>query len=71
MTREKAIQIFIDHEIPDIQNEYEQDGIPDFIARRECWHNWLDWMCNSGEINYNQAKDWDTPDCCNQTNSRG
>lgn len=64
MTREKAIQVFIDHELPDIQNEYEQDGIPDYIARCECWANWLDWMCNNGEIDYDQAKDWDLPECC-------
>ena len=64
MTREKAIQIFIDHELPDIQNEYEQDGIPDYIARRECWANWIDWMSNNGEIDYDQAKDWDLPECC-------
>lgn len=64
MSRKKAIQIFIDHELPDIKIAYEQDGIPDFIARREHWHNWIDWMCKNGEINYNQAKDWDVPDCC-------
>ena len=64
MSREKAIQIFIDHEIPDIEIAYEQDGIPDYIARREHWYNWLDWMCKNGEINYDQAKDWDVPDCC-------
>ena len=63
-TREKAIQIFIDHEIPDIQNKYEQDAETDYIARSEAWHNWIDWMCENGEINYNQAKDWDLPDCC-------
>jgi len=64
MTREKAIQIFIDHEIPDIKNAYEQDSIPDYIARRECWNSWLDWMCESGEINKDQAESWDVPDCC-------
>ena len=66
MSREKAIQVFIDHELPDIEIAYEQDGIPDYIARREHWHNWLDWMCRSNEINYDQAKDWDIPDCCEQ-----
>ena len=40
-TRKKAIQIFIDHEMYSIQNKYEQDGIPDYIARREGWHDWL------------------------------
>lgn len=64
MTREKAIQIFIDHELPDIQNAYEQDGVPDIPARREAWSNWLDWMCENGEIEYEQAKDWDQPKCC-------
>ena len=64
MTRKKAIQIFIDHELPDIKNKYEQDGIPDYIARREHWHNWLDWMCKSCEINWKEAEDWDIPDCC-------
>ena len=65
-TRDRAIEIFIDHEIPDIQSKYEQDGEPDYIARREAWFNWIDLMCKNGEINYNQAKDWDLPDCCEQ-----
>ena len=64
ITYERAVQMFIDHELPDIQNAYEEDGVPDRPARNEGWHNWLDWMCANGEINYNQAKDWDIPDCC-------
>lgn len=64
MNRKEAIQMFVDHELPAIQNAYEQDGIPDYIARRECWINWLDYMCKDGNIEYDQSKDWDYPECC-------
>ena len=64
ITYEKAVQIFIDHELPDIQNQYEQDGVPDTIARREHWFNWVDWMNKSGEISDWQAANWSYPDIC-------
>ena len=64
LTYEKAVQIFIDHELPDIQNQYEQDGVPDTIARREHWFNWVDWMNKSGEISDWQAANWSVPDIC-------
>ena len=65
ITYERAVQMFIDHELPDIQNAYEQDGIPDYIARREHWFNWVDWMNRSGEISDWQAANWSVPDICN------
>ena len=64
ITYEKAVQIFIDHELPDIQNQYEQDGVPDLIARREHWFNWVDWMNKSGEISDWQATNWSVPEIC-------
>ena len=64
ITYEKAVQIFIDHELPDIQNQYEQDGVPDAIARREHWFNWVDWMNKSGEISDWQATNWSVPEIC-------
>ena len=64
ITYEKAVQIFIDHELPDIQNQYEQDGVPDTIARREHWFNWVDWMNKSGEISDWQAANWSVPQIC-------
>ena len=64
MTYERAVQIFIDHELPDIQNQYEQDGVPDTIARREHWFNWVDWMNKSSEISDWQAANWSVPDIC-------
>ena len=64
ITYEKAVQIFIDHELPDIQNQYEQDDIPDYIARREHWFNWVDWMNKSREISDWQAENWSVPDIC-------
>ena len=65
ITYERAVQIFIDHELPDIQNQYEQDGVPNTIARREHWFNWVDWMNRSGEISDWQAENWSVPDICN------
>ena len=64
ITYEKAVQIFIDHELPDIQNQYEQDGVPDTIARREHWFNWVDWMNKSGEISDWQSENWSVPEIC-------
>ena len=64
ITYEKAVQIFIDHELPDIQNQYEQDGVTDTIARREHWFNWVDWMNKSGEISDWQAENWSIPEIC-------
>ena len=66
ITYERAVQMFIDHELPDIQNQYEQDGIPDYIARREHWFNWVDWMCVNKEISDWQAENWSVPDICCQ-----
>ena len=64
ITYERAVQMFIDHELPDIQNQYEQDGVPDPIARREHWFNWVDWMNKSGEISDWQAANWSVPEIC-------
>ena len=64
ITYEKAVQIFIDHELPDIQNQYEQDSVPDLIARRVHWFNWVDWMNKSGEISDWQAANWSVPEIC-------
>ena len=64
ITYERAVQIFIDHELPDIKNKYEQDGVPDLIARREWWDNWLNWMCVNKEISDWQAANWSVPDIC-------
>ena len=64
ITYKRAVQMFIDHELPDIQNQYEQDGIPDYIARREHWFNWVDWMNRSREISDWQAANWSVPDIC-------
>ena len=64
ITYERAVQMFIDHELPDIQNQYEQDGVPDTIARREHWFNWVDWMNRSDEISDWQAENWSVPDIC-------
>ncbi len=64
ITYERAVQIFIDHELPDIQNQYEQDGVPDTVARREGWHNWVNWMCVNKEIRDWQAANWSVPEIC-------
>ena len=65
MTYERAVQMFIDHELPDIQNEYEQDGIADRIARSEGWHNFINWLWENKEISDWQVENWSVPDVCN------
>ena len=35
-----AVQQFTDCILPMVQEQYEQDGIADYPARREAWNNW-------------------------------
>ena len=64
ITYEKAVQMFIDHELPDIQNQYGQDGIADRPARNEGWHNFVNWLWENKEISDWQAENWSVPEIC-------
>ena len=58
-----AVQQFVDFILPAIQEQYEQDGIPDMPARREAWCNWVDSLHQNEQISDWQADNWDHPPC--------
>ena len=64
ITYERAVQMFIDHELPDIQNQYEEDGIADRPARNEGWHNFVNMLWENKEISDWQSENWSVPEIC-------
>ena len=50
--------------LPFIQEQYEQDGEPDWPARREAWNNWTDMLCKDALISDWQYDNWSHPRCC-------
>ena len=50
--------------LPFIQEEYEQDGIPDIPARSEAWNDWTDMLCKDGLISDWQYHNWGSPEIC-------
>jgi len=50
--------------LPFIQDEYEEDGEPDWPARREAWNNWTDMLCKDGLISDWQYNNWSQPRVC-------
>jgi len=50
--------------LPFIQDEHEEDGEPDWPARREAWNNWTDALCKDGQISDWQYENWTHPRCC-------
>lgn len=63
MTWDEAVQEFMEHILPLVREQYEQDDIPDISARREAWNNWTDMLCKDGTITVEQYEDWDHPPC--------
>ena len=59
----EACHAFEEEILPLIQAQYEQDGIPDWPARREEWNNWTDELCNDGQISDWQYENWGHPPC--------
>ena len=64
ITYDKAVQMFIDHELPDIQHQYEEDGVTDRPARNEGWHNFVNMLWENKEISDWQSANWSVPDIC-------
>ena len=58
-----ACETFTTEILPAIQEQYEQDGIPDMPARREAWCNWVDSLNQNEQISDWQADNWDHPPC--------
>ena len=63
-TRNQAIEEFEQTELLFVELQYEQDGIPDLVARREAWHNFVNWLHENYQISDWQANNWTIPDCC-------
>lgn len=52
---------FINFILPEIKNQYEQDGIKDIPARCEAYNNYVDGLQKAGEITENQANKYCIP----------
>ena len=63
MTFAAACEYFTTEILPMIQEQYEQDGVPDWPARCEAWNNWTDMLCKDGEISEWQYANWSHPPC--------
>ena len=63
ITFAQACDHFTDHILPLVQEQFEQDGIPDIPARCEEWCNWTDMLCKDGEISDWQYGNWSHPPC--------
>jgi len=63
MTFAQACEIFTLELLPMIQEQYEQDGIPDWPARRGAWCDWTDALCSDGQISDWQNMNWGHPPC--------
>ena len=53
-----ACETFTTEILPMIQEQYEQDGIPDIPARCEGWNNWTDSLCKNEQISDWQYSNW-------------
>jgi len=63
MTFDQACEMFTNEILPMIQEQYEQDGIPDYPARREAWNNWTDSLACGEQISDWQVHNWGHPPC--------
>ena len=59
-----ACAIFEADILPMVQEAHEQDGEPDWPARREAWNNWTDSLCKDGLISDWQYHNWTQARCC-------
>ena len=59
-----AVEYFNCDILPGVEKEYEQDGIPDWPARRETWNNWTDMLCKNEQISDWQYENWSQPRSC-------
>ena len=63
---EDACRMFEENVLPYIQQQFEQDGEPDYCARSEEWNNWTDMLCKNGDISDWQYENWSHPSCCDR-----
>jgi hypothetical protein len=63
MTETECHDLFVENILPLVQEQYEQDGIPDIPARCEAFNNWTDSLCKDGVITDEQYNNWGHPPC--------
>lgn len=59
-----AVEHFDEWILPLVCEQYEKDGIPDYVARSEAWNDWTDSLCKDGEISDWQYDNWSHPASC-------
>ncbi len=64
MTWAQACERFESEVFPQLQAQYEQDGVPDWPARCETWNNWTDSLCKGKEISDWQYENWSQSPLC-------
>jgi hypothetical protein len=64
MTKKQAEAIFKRHDLKAVKETYEQDGVPDWPARREAWNNFTDYLAKDGRITMHQYETWTHPAIC-------
>ncbi|HSE99825.1 MAG TPA: hypothetical protein VLA48_02925 [Nitrososphaeraceae archaeon] len=61
LNKSQVDSYFIDFILPEIKNQYEQDGIKDKPARREAYNNYIDGLQKDGQITEKQANKYCIP----------
>lgn len=60
MTKREALKIWRREILPGVRARFEQDGRPDYPARREAWNGWIDGLIQDRELP-ERAGDWAHP----------
>lgn len=60
MTKKEVVRLFNTEILPAVRARYEQDGIPDWPARREEWNNYVDSLIKDGQVP-RSADGWSGP----------
>lgn len=63
-TKKQVEEVFRTDILPFFCSMYEQDGKPDYPARREAWGRFTDVLCREGRISLGQYERWTYPACC-------
>lgn len=66
MTKKQAEEIFRHDILPMLKacSFWEQNGRVDYVGRTEAWNNWVDAMCQDGQVTAIQRDTWVPPKCC-------
>lgn len=62
LNNREVYEIFEEEILPCIQAEYEQDGRPDYPARREAFSDFIDSLHRDGFITGEQAQEIEQPE---------